>query len=451
MVSTPTRSARPRPSRTHASGTRPAGPNSSGPQSSGPQSSGPGSPRLDPSGRRPGGSASRYRLVSGPVARFWSLLEGGRDTSGSFSYYLIMGSTLALTAIGLMMVLSSSAVESIASNESPYSLFLKQGMWACAGLVLMFLLSRFSVAGLKKLAWPSLILAIVLLALVFTPLGFGVGGNRNWLKLGPLTAQPSEAAKLALSLWMATVLARKGPLLHQWKHAVVPVLPVAAMVIGLVLGGKDLGTAMIMMMLVAAALFVAGAPLRLFGLAGIAAVLGSAILALNSTNRMDRIGSWLGQNCDNGQGLCMQSLNGLYALASGGWLGVGLGQSRQKAFWIPEAHNDFIFAIIGEELGLLGTLVVVALFGILAIAVVRVVMRHRDPFVRILGGSIAMWILGQAFVNMAMVLGLLPVIGVPLPFISYGGSALVFLLAGIGVIMSFARRVPAFEESVHDR
>ncbi|MFD1212747.1 putative lipid II flippase FtsW [Arthrobacter sp. GCM10027362] len=379
-----------------------------------------------------------------PAVRLKRLLDfvdgTGREPSG-LTYYLILGTTLALTAIGLLMVLSSSAVESIAEGESPFGLFLKQGLFAVVGIVLMLVLSRFPVARFKKLAWPAVGISLLLLLLVFTPLGQDVNGNRNWIKLpGGMTAQPSEAAKLGLSLWMASVLARKGPMLSQWKHAVVPVLfPVGALVVGLVLLGNDLGTAMIILLIVAGTLFIAGVPMKFFGIAG--SGVGALVLlaALTNSNRLSRITMWMDQSCDDTTGLNMQSCNGLFALASGGWWGVGLGQSRQKYSWIPEAHNDYIFAIIGEELGLLGTLVVVALFGILAIAVVRTVLRQQDPFVRILAGAIMVWIIGQAFVNIGVVTGLLPVIGVPLPFISYGGSALTLTLSAVGVLLSFAR------------
>jgi cell division protein FtsW len=366
--------------------------------------------------------------------------DGADSEPSGFSYYLILGSALALTAIGLLMVLSSSAVESIAEGASPFDLFMKQGLFAVGGIILMLVLSRLSVPTYKKLGWPALGLSLALLVLVFTPLGVDVNGNRNWIQLGPgVTAQPSEAAKLALGLWIACVLVRKGPLLHEWKHLMVPVLPVGGLVILLVLAGNDLGTAMIIMLIVAGALFFGGAQMKLFGIAGATAVAGVLLLAITSPNRVARITMWLDQSCEDTTGLNMQSCNGLFALASGGWWGVGLGQSRQKYSWIPEAHNDYIFAIIGEELGLLGTLVVVALFGILAVAIVRTVMRRNDPFVRIFGGSIMVWIIGQAFVNMGVVTGLLPVIGVPLPFISYGGSALTITLAAVGVLLSFAR------------
>ncbi len=396
----------------------------------------------------------------GAFARMWRFLEGSdRQTSGS-SYYMILGATLALTAIGLMMVLSASSVESIAeaaaegaqvdSGTTAFDLFIKQGTWAVGGIILMFILSRFGPRMYKALAWPGLGLAVVLLLLVLI-IGQEINGNRNWIQVGGFTMQPSEPAKLALALWCATVLERKQRLLRSWKHALVPVLvPFGALVIGLVMLGGDLGTAIILSMILAAALFFAGAPLKMFTIAGVTGVaLSFGAVLLNST-RSTRIQAWLRLNCDSASDPCFQSNQGIFALASGGWWGVGIGQSRQKWSWIPEAHNDFIFAIIGEEFGLIGTLVVITLLGILAVATLRVARRYTDPFVRVLMGSILVWLIGQAFVNIGMVTGLLPVIGVPLPFISYGGSALTFTLAAVGVLLAFARRMPAVPDTGAD-
>ena len=385
------------------------------------------------------GPQTAVRKVQGWYRAFWSALEGtGKSRNGS-TYYLILGSTLALTAIGIMMVLSASSVEAIAAGESPYTAALKQGMFAGIGLFGMFLLSRVNVVWLKRGAWIAILVAFVLLVLVLL-VGRSALGNQNWIDVGPFTFQPSEAAKLALALWMATVLDRKAKLLSQAKHALIPVvLPGAAGVIGLILMGNDLGTAMIVMMITAAALFFAGVRLYLFGIAGIVLAAGTAVLAITSPNRMCRILSWTGQTCADGSDLNYQSTNGLYGLASGGWFGVGLGQSRQKYSWIPEAHNDFIFAIIGEELGLVGTLVVLVLFAILGTAIYRVVVAQKAMFHRVLAGTIMVWLLGQATVNMAVVTGLAPVVGIPLPFISYGGSALLMSLCAIGVVLSLAR------------
>ncbi len=380
----------------------------------------------------PGRLRSAYR-------RFWSALEGTGTSRNGSTYYLILGSTLALTAIGIMMVLSASSVESIAAGKSPYGDALKQGVFAAIGMFTMFVLSRINVVWLKRLAWPGVGAAVVLLALVQV-VGSEINGNKNWIDLGGITFQPSEASKLALALWMATVLAMKGRLLSRWQHVAIPAVPMAAIVIGLVLIGNDLGTAMIIMMIAAAALFFAGVPLYLFGIAGLAAAAGTALMAVTSSNRMCRITSWwTGETCANGTDANYQATNGLYGLASGGWFGVGLGQSRQKYSWIPEAHNDFIFAIIGEELGLVGTVVVLILFAILGAAIYRVVVAQEDMFHRVLAGTIMVWLLGQATVNMSVVTGLMPVIGVPLPFISYGGSALLMSLCAIGVVLSLAR------------
>jgi cell division protein FtsW len=296
-----------------------------------------------------------------------------------------------------------------------------------------------NVVWLKRFAWLGLGIALVLLVMVQV-IGDEVNGNKNWIDLGGITFQPSEASKLALALWLATVLAVKGKLLRRWQHVLIPAVPLAGAIIGLVLLGNDLGTAMIIMMITAAALFFAGVPLYLFGFAAVAAAAGTALMAVSSSNRMCRITSWwTGKSCADGIDANYQSTNGLYGLASGGWLGVGLGQSRQKYSWIPEAHNDFIFAIIGEELGLVGTVVVLILFALLGAAIYRVVVAQEDMFHRVLAGTIMVWLMGQATVNMAVVTGLAPVIGVPLPFISYGGSALLISLCAIGVVLSLAR------------
>lgn len=383
--------------------------------------------------------------IPGPRANFFARALArieGRGTEGTgTAYYMILGSTLALTCIGLMMVLSASSVEAIAEGTDTFGLFIKQSIFAAIGIIFMLVLSRVGKRLYAAVAWPGMIVAWVLLALV-QAIGKSVNGNKNWIEVGPITFQPSEPTKLVLALWCATVLARKAGLVRNWLHALVPVVPLGAVAIVLVLAGGDLGTAMILMLIVAAALFFAGAPIKIFALTGAAAAVGSVALVFLSANRSSRIQSWLRLNCDLATDPCLQATNGFKALASGGWWGVGIFQSRQKWNWIPEAHNDFIFTIIGEEFGLIGTCVVVALFATLAIAGVRVTLRHNDSFARILCGSVLVWLIGQAFVNIGVVTGMLPVVGVPLPFISYGGSALTFSLAAVGVLLSFARQRP---------
>ncbi|WP_426977024.1 putative lipid II flippase FtsW [Pseudarthrobacter sp. O4] len=435
MVSTPTRTPAARPAAARPAAAKPA---EAKPAAARHGTAGNKAPAAKVPGQAPGKRLSPAARVRGWFRGFWSALEGtGKSRNGS-TYYLILGATLALTAIGIMMVLSASSVEAIAAGESPYSAALKQGVFAAIGVFCMFLLSRVNVVWLKRFAWLAIFLALILLVLVLV-MGRSALGNKNWIDVGPFTFQPSEAAKLALALWMATVLGAKTKLLSQSKHALIPVAPVAVLVIGLILAGNDLGTAMIVMIITAAALFFAGVRLYVFGIGAIFLGAATAVLAITSPNRVCRILSWTGQTCADGSDLNYQSTNGLYGLASGGWFGVGLGQSRQKYSWIPEAHNDFIFAIIGEELGLIGTLVVLVLFGILGTAIYRVVVAQKDMFHRVLAGTIMVWLLGQATVNMAVVTGLAPVVGIPLPFISYGGSALLMSLCAIGVVLSLAR------------
>ncbi|MHA7304602.1 putative lipid II flippase FtsW [Arthrobacter sp. TMN-49] len=374
-----------------------------------------------------------------PFKRFrdWFNARVGRPTA---SYYWIIGTTVALTFIGRMTVLSASTAETISQGEDPYGLFIKESQFALAGLLLMFVLSCIPPAWFRRLSWLLMGLAVLLLALIFTPMGVDIAGNKNWLEIGPVQFQPSEAAKLALAIWMGAVLATKGRLVRKLPHVILPVGLGAAVVLGLILGGKDMGTAIIVGMMVLAGLSFAGVRKRVLVLAIVLAVVASALLSVLSSNRTSRFASWLGDCSEPGS--CDQYMNGMYALASGGWFGVGLGQSRQKWNWIPEAHNDFIFAIIGEEFGLLGTIVIVGLYGVLAFAIFRVINVRNDPFSRIVCGMILAWIIGQAVVNIAVVVGLLPVIGVPLPLISYGGTALIMVLAAVGVVLSFSRTDP---------
>jgi cell division protein FtsW len=374
----------------------------------------------------------------------------GQWNSAVTSYYLLVGATLLLLVLGLVMVLSSSSVEALASGESPYSVFFSQAQYAVMGLPLMWLASRIKPHTYQRLAWPLLGLGVFAQLLVFTPLGRSKGGNQGWISLPGFSAQPSEALKLALVVWLGAVLVRKQPMFDDWKHAAVPALPIAGGAVGLVLLGHDLGTAIIMLLLVAGALFVAGVPMRIFAGASVAAGIAVAVLAIGSSNRTSRIMDWFSGNCDETAG-CYQTKHGLQALATGGWAGLGLGQSREKWSYLPEAHNDFIYAIIGEELGLIGTLLVLALFGVLAFAMFRIIARHRDPFAQIVTGGVAAWIIGQALVNMGVVVGLLPVIGVPLPLVSAGGSALITTLVALGVVVSFARTEPGAAEALAAR
>lgn len=373
-----------------------------------------------------------------PAARIARL---GYWNSAVTSYYLLTGTTVLLLSLGLVMVLSSSAVDSLAAGHSPYAIALNQALYALIGLPLLWLASRTPPKVLKRVAWPVLAAAVFAQLLVFSPLGVTRNGNRNWLVVAGQSIQPSEAAKIALAIWLAAVLARKRPLLRQWAHVALPAVPMAVLVVGLVLAGHDLGTALILLFVIAGALFVAGVPMRM--LVGMGALAGLVVYQLVSAsqNRTNRIGSFLSTNCDIA-GACYQTQHGIWGLASGGWWGLGLGASREKWSYLPAAHNDFIFAIIGEELGLLGTLLVLVLFGVMALAITRIVHRHKDPFVKIATGAIGCWLLGQALINIGVVIGLLPVVGIPLPLVSAGGSALITTMLALGILISFARTEP---------
>ena len=358
----------------------------------------------------------------GAPARSWL----GQWNSNVSSYYLLVGTTGLLTVIGLIMVLSSSTVTSIAADESPYAAFLVQAQYALMGLPVLVVAAHLPIRWYKRLALPGLLLALALLvAVIFV--GDIRNGQQNWLPLGSFAFQPSELAKLALAIWLGTVLGRKQALLGSWSHAILPAVPGAVVILGLVLAGGDLGTALVTGLLLAGAFFVAGVPMSLMTLGGVLAafIVGYVfILQQDGGDRLQRIIATYGADCDAASD-CYQSLHGLFGLGTGGLWGVGLGGSREKWNYLPEAHNDFIFAVIGEELGLFGTVLVLALFAVLGLAMSRVIRRHTDPFVKVATAAVACWIVGQAFVNIGVVIGVMPVIGVPLPLVSAGGSALI--------------------------
>lgn len=361
------------------------------------------------------------------------------------SEFLLLASTaLILTGFGLVMVLSATMAT---ADASPFETVLKQAVFALLGVPLMFIASRMPLRFWKRIAWPALILGVLLQLLVFVP-GLGVrnDGNTNWISVFGLQAQPSEFLKLSLAVWLGFVLYRKQTLLTKWQHVFIPVVPVGALVIGTVMAGHDLGTAMILMAILLGCLFFSGVKLRLFLLPLIGVVAAAAIFAVTSPNRMARIMSFL--NVDSTDcyfadaGSCYQPLHGVWALASGGIFGLGLGNSREKYQWLPAAANDYIFAIVGEELGLIGCAVVLALFALFAVGAFHIIRKTDDPFVRIVSGGITIWIVGQALVNIGVVLRVFPVLGVPLPFMSQGGTSLMSVLLACGVLLSFARTLP---------
>ncbi len=368
----------------------------------------------------------------------------------STAFFVILGTALFLAIFGLVMVLSSSSVEQYVETHDFFGAFLRQGIFAAIGIPLMLVVSRVPVWAWQRYAWHLLVASMFLQLLVFTPLGVEVGGNRNWIRLGSFSAQPSEFLKLALTIWIGMILVKKERKLGEWKELLVPLVPVVGIALALVLKGGDLGTTLILLMLVAVAVFIAGVKLRFFLVPLALLAVAIPVITATASSRTDRIAAWL-SGCSSEeayQSTCWQTTHGLWALASGGVFGVGLGNSKAKWSWLPEADNDFIFAIVGEELGLIGACVVLGLFIVLAVSFIKVLRRSDDAFVRIVTGGIMTWIIGQALVNIAVVLGLLPVLGVPLPLISAGGSSLIFVLVAIGVILSFLHRRPGDETPV---
>lgn len=367
-------------------------------------------------------------------------------------YYLVLGSTILLTALGLVMVLSASSVESYAASGSSWAIAQRQAMWVVIGVPALLVASRLPTAWYRRLSLPFLVIALVLLVLVLVPgIGVSVNGNQNWIDIGgSIRIQPAEAAKYALIVWGADLLTRKRKLLHQNKHLLIPLLPVAAVVIGLVLLGGDLGTSLILMAIVAGLLFVAGAPLRVFVALGAPALAVIVFMTFQRSARLSRLQSFLDPFADY-EGAGWQAAHSLFALASGGWWGVGLGASREKWGNLPEAHTDFIFAIIGEELGLVGTLTVLLLFGALVLGALRIALATDDLFIRFAAGGIVVWIGVQMIINVGGVLSVLPITGVPLPLVSYGGSALVATMFALGMLLSFARNLPGARQALQQR
>ncbi|GGS86390.1 cell division protein FtsW [Streptomyces cinerochromogenes] len=363
------------------------------------------------------------------------------------AYYLIVGGSVLITVLGLVMVYSASQITALQLSLPGSYFFRKQALAALIGGALLFVASRMPVKLHRALAYPILAGAVFLMALVQVPgIGMAVNGNQNWISLGgSFQIQPSEFGKLALVLWGADLIARKQErkLLTQWKHMLVPLVPVAFLLLGLIMLGGDMGTAIILTAILFGLLWLAGAPTRLFaGVLSVAGLIGVTLIK-TSPNRMARLACIGATEPKTGVADCWQAVHGIYALASGGLFGSGLGASVEKWGQLPEAHTDFIFAVTGEELGLAGTLSVLALFAALGYAGIRVAGRTEDPFVRYAAGGVTTWITAQAVINIGAVLGLLPIAGVPLPLFSYGGSALLPTMFAIGLLIAFARDEPA--------
>ncbi|PLA61723.1 cell division protein FtsW [Rothia mucilaginosa] len=353
---------------------------------------------------------------------------------------MLLVTTLGLAIFGCIMVLSASSVTMISQGQSPFSQVSSQIMFLVLGVLAMAGITRIPVGVYhKKFVVYAMLVAALVMQLAVVVVGVEVNGNRNWLKLGPVQIQPSEFSKLAIIMWLAWVYSRHGDISRSiWRTLFPSIYGVGALVLLIMLGG-DMGTAMVYGFIFVGMMWLAGASrsslLKIGGAFAVLALVG----VLSSANRVARIfGIW--GSCTNAN--CDQANSGEVALTTGGFLGVGLGQSRQKYNYLAEAHNDYIFAIIGEELGLLGTLAVLLLYVGLVYCAVRIMLRTTDPLVRLATGGIMIWLTSQAIINMGMVSRILPVIGVPLPFVSYGGSSLLSSLFAAGLLLAFARQTP---------
>jgi cell division protein FtsW len=369
------------------------------------------------------------------------------------SYYLLLSSSALLLTIGLVMVFSATMVESYEATGNAFAVILQQVVWAVVGLVCFWIAQRLPSRTYRAVSRPLLVVAI-LLGLVLVVMSIrqkqqeaaggdaasGLATDQLWIDLGPFQFQPAEIAKFALLLWAADSLVRLGPRIASWRELAIPMFPIAGLLL-IVIGYADLGTMLIILAMFLGLLWASGVPLRILGVLVAIGLLGSAVLIAFEGYRMQRIISFSRPE-DFADSWGYQAIQGYYAIADGGWFGVGLGESRQKWDWLPNGHNDFIFALIAEELGVVGCLVILALFAVLVYTGFRIARRTDDPFRSLVAAGVTIWIAGQAFINIGGVLGLIPMTGVPLPFISDGGTALVVILAAVGMLAGFARAEP---------
>ena len=363
-------------------------------------------------------------------------LDTGRDSG----WVLLAAIVAMLSTIGLMMVLSASSVEALRSYGGAWVFFQRQAMWVAIGTVALIGTAALDYRLWRRAVLPLVGVSFVLLLLVLLPgVGITAGGSSRWLGTDSLRIQPSELAKLAVLLFGADLLSRRAELVGDWRMVMRPLLLTTGVVAGLVLLQPDMGTAMLMVLIVLVLLFVGGVPLLPMGGLGVVTGISAVILAKAESYRWARVSSFrdpFGDFSHTGY----QVAQSLVALGTGHVGGVGLGASRAKWGFLPNAHTDFIFAIVGEELGLIGTFLVVGLFATFAFVGVRTALRAPDRFGALVAAGVTAWVCGQAFVNMGAVTSILPVTGVPLPFVSFGGSSLVVTMGATGILLNIARQ-----------
>jgi cell division protein FtsW len=356
----------------------------------------------------------------------------------SIHFYRLAGLTGFLVVFGLIMVLSSSSIDSLVANRDAFYVFSRQSLYAVIGLTLMMVISALKLARIQNLVKAALVLGFGLqLSIPF--IGISVNGNTNWISIAGFTLQPSEFLKVALIMYIAWFVNNREHELDDPKRVLMPVLIVGAAALALVMFGRDLGTATIIALIVFGTVAIIGAPLKplLQVFAGVAVL--AAFATTSSASRMARITAWLNPGSASSEAFNWQYEHGTWALAAGGIIGVGLGNSKMKWSWIPEVENDFIFAVIGEELGLIGALVVIGIIALLIYSLITIMNRSASTFSRVLIVGVIVWLVSQSAVNIAVVLGVLPVLGVPLPLISAGGSSLIATLGAIGLVLAIEK------------
>jgi cell division protein FtsW len=380
------------------------------------------------------------KTVSARGNRKAKLVSWLRDNfqAESIHFYRLAGLTGFLVVFGLVMVLSSSSIDSLVANRDAFYVFSRQSLYAVIGLTLMLVISALKLARIENLVKAALALGFGLqLSIPF--IGISVNGNTNWISIAGFTLQPSEFLKVALIMYIAWFVSNREHELEDPKRVLMPVLLVGGAALGLVMFGRDLGTATIIALIVFGTMAIIGAPLKplLQVFAGVAVL--AAIATTSSASRMARINAWLNPGSASAEAFNWQYEHGTWALAAGGIFGVGLGNSKMKWSWIPEVENDFIFAVIGEEHGLLGALVLIGIFALLISSLIAIMNRSKSTFSRVLVVGVVVWLVSQSAVNIAVVLGVLPVLGVPLPLISAGGSSLIATLGAIGLVLAIEK------------
>jgi len=371
------------------------------------------------------------------------------------AYYLILGSVIALSSLGLVMVLSASSVKSLRESGNSFSFVLRQALFLILAAGLAWVAMKLRYELWRPIAQVSLVVSCALLVLPqIGGIGKTVGGNTNWIGIGGFTLQPSEFAKLGLILWCALRLR-----IHDQKasegiasNPANLIIPGFMLVMALILLGRDLGTAVLVTGIVAGILFISGLALKVFGLLALGAGLLFAAFILPNANRMNRFSAFFDPFAEeNYQGVGWQQAHSIMGLASGGAVGTGLGSSKQKWGSLPEVHTDFIFAVIGEELGLLGTLATLGLFGILILGIFKVAINAQNSFDRYVCAGIGCWISIQVLLNIGTVISVIPVVGVTLPLISYGGSSLIATFIALGYVLGVLRRDPQIASEIRQR